>query len=143
MAERPEAEIFRRNIPAIARAIAENHVEIQWLADQLAAIDFIDDTSICVTHGITPYEKASSLLKAVQTKVTASYEDTRGNFVKFAEILRGKKQWKMLGKHLLEQYGMSRECDKHYQCVRGLYMVYISMQGERWLGPIDRILISY
>lgn len=105
MAQRPESDIFRKNIPTIAQAVADSPGEIQWLADELAAMEFIGDTGICVTLGLSPYQKASGLLRAMQSKVTASYEDTGENFLKFTDILRMKKPWKRLGEHLLKEYG--------------------------------------
>ncbi len=104
MANKPESEVFQANLSTIATTVAKAQC-IQWFADKLVAIRFIDDTGICATEGYTPYDKASGLLTAMQPKVTASYEDTRENFIKFTDILRSKTSLKKLGDYLLEEYG--------------------------------------
>ncbi len=104
MANKPESKVFRENLPNIAKAVEETKC-IQWLADQLVAIRFIDDTGICATEGYSPYDKASGLLRAMQPKVNALYEDTRENFFKFTDILQSKASLEKLGDYLLKEYG--------------------------------------
>ncbi len=103
MSANPEYQTIRKNVGIIAQAIASQPSGPTWLADRLYQEGFTS-TRGGLPASMTPYDKASQLLQAVESRVAAQYLDTAAVFHKFVDILKRVVVYKELAQYLEKEY---------------------------------------
>lgn len=105
MGETPEHCVIRSNLVAVTLAVEKN---LDIICTRLQELLFITDQNaraIRGTSGKSPYQQATELLNAVQTKLTGTYNSREQSFENFVDILANDTTEHELVKKLTQELG--------------------------------------
>lgn len=98
--------VFRKNLPDLAQQIGGH---ITDFCNRLESASLIDDDlsdEIMTSTGVSRLDKATRLLKAVQTMMKSDVNDPPRVFVKLCEILLRYKSVEGIARNMLDQAGI-------------------------------------